>query len=52
MAIIVVSSDFEEILALADRIVFVRDGAAIGTAINTALSQNDYLTYCYQGVDA
>jgi ribose transport system ATP-binding protein len=49
MAVIVVSSDFEEILSLADRFVFLREGKAIGQAANNDMSQNQYLTMCYQG---
>ena len=52
VAVILVSSDFEEILRLSDRIIFLRDGQCIGEARNDALSQNDYLTYCYQGVNS
>jgi ABC-type sugar transport system ATPase subunit len=49
VAVIVVSSDFEEILTLADRFVFLRDGTLIGTAGNNGMSQNQYLTMCYEG---
>ena len=50
VAIILVSSDFEEVLTLADRIVFLREGAQGKSVVNETLSQNDYLTLCYQGV--
>jgi len=50
VAVVIVSSDFEEILNLADRFVFIRDGADIGTIENNNLNQNQYLTLCYQGV--
>ncbi len=50
VAVVIVSSDFEEILNLADRFVFIRDGADIGTVENNSLNQNQYLTLCYQGV--
>jgi ABC-type sugar transport system ATPase subunit len=50
LAVIVVSSDFEEILSLADRLVFLRNGRQIGTVVNSNLDQNQYLTMCYQGV--
>jgi ABC-type sugar transport system ATPase subunit len=50
VAVVIVSSDFEEILHLADRFVFIRDGADIGTVENENLTQNQYLTLCYQGV--
>jgi ABC-type sugar transport system ATPase subunit len=51
VAVIVVSSDFEEILTLADRFVFLRDGRQIGTAENDGMNQNEYLTMCYQGAN-
>lgn len=51
VAVIVVSSDFEEILALADRFVFLRNGHQIGTAKNYGMNQNEYLTMCYQGAN-
>lgn len=50
VAVIVVSSDFEEILTLADRLVFLREGRQIGTVENDGIGQNEYLTMCYQGV--
>lgn len=50
VAIVVVSSDFEEVLTLSDRIVFLREGAQGRSVVNDDLSQNDYLTLCYQGV--
>lgn len=50
VAVIVVSSDFEEVLTLSDRIVFLREGAQGSSVVNENLSQNDYLTLCYQGV--
>ncbi|MGC9311141.1 MAG: sugar ABC transporter ATP-binding protein [Sediminispirochaetaceae bacterium] len=50
VAVVIVSSDFEEILNLADCFVFIRDGADIGTIENNNLNQNQYLTLCYQGV--
>lgn len=51
VAVIVVSSDFEEILRLADRIVFLSEGRQRRTVVNEGMSQNEYLTLCYQGVD-
>jgi ABC-type sugar transport system ATPase subunit len=51
VAVIVVSSDFEEILTLADRFVFLREGRQIGTAENDGMNQNEYLTMCYQGAN-
>ena len=50
VAIVLVSSDFEEILKLADRIVFLREGSQGKSMANEGLTQNDYLTLCYQGV--
>jgi len=50
VAVVIVSSDFEEILNLADRFVFIRDGLDIGSIENINLNQNQYLTFCYQGV--
>jgi ABC-type sugar transport system ATPase subunit len=50
VAVIVVSSDFEEILSLADRIVFLREGSQGKSVDNEELTQSDYLTLCYQGV--
>ena len=49
VAILIVSSDFTEMLTLADRFIFIRDGRRIGCVDNSTLNQNDYLTMCYQG---
>ena len=49
VAILVVSSDFEEILSLANRIVFLREGSQGKSVTNNGLTQNEYLTLCYEG---
>jgi ribose transport system ATP-binding protein len=49
VAILLVSSDFEEILGLADRIVFLREGSQGRSVANSGLTQNEYLTLCYEG---
>ena len=51
VAVIVVSSDFEEILSLADRFIFLRAGVPIGTAVNKGMNQNQYLAMCYHGAN-
>lgn len=50
VAVIVVSSDFEEILRLSDRIVFLTEGLQGSTLRNSEMSRNEYLTLCYEGV--
>ncbi len=51
MGIILVSSDFEEILALADRIQFLRSSRMGRLVENRELTQQEYLTLSYQGAD-
>ena len=46
-AIIVVSSDFNEILGLADRILFLKEGKFISLKENREIDQEIYLNYCY-----
>lgn len=46
-AIIVVSSDFNEVLGLADRIMFIRDGKMASVRENRDIDQEHYLNYCY-----
>ncbi|MFP4535340.1 MAG: sugar ABC transporter ATP-binding protein [Spirochaetaceae bacterium] len=50
VAIILVSSDFDEILSLADRILFLQEGSQGRSVANEGLTQNEYLTLCYPGV--
>lgn len=45
--VIIVSSDFNEILGLADRIVFIKDGKHSFTKTNKNIDQEAYLHYCY-----
>ncbi len=47
VAVIVVSSDFNEILGLADRILFIKDGKMISCRENTGIDQESYLHFCY-----
>ena len=49
MGIILVSSDFEEILTLSDRIQFLRNSRMGRLVENTGLTQQDYLQLAYQG---
>jgi len=46
-AIIIVSSDFNEILGLADKILFIKEGEQTFTIENNNLDQERYLNYCY-----
>jgi len=46
-AIIVVSSDFNEILGLADKILFIKEGEPTFIIENSNLDQERYLNYCY-----
>ncbi|MBN2858792.1 MAG: sugar ABC transporter ATP-binding protein [Sphaerochaetaceae bacterium] len=46
-AIIVVSSDFNEVLGLADRILFIREGGMTSIHDNEGIDQEQYLHYCY-----
>ena len=46
-AIVVVSSDFNEVLGLADRILFIREGAMTSIHDNEGIDQEHYLHYCY-----
>lgn len=46
-AIIVVSSDFNEILGLADRILFIKEGEQTFIIENSNIDQERYLNYCY-----
>ena len=45
--VILVSSDFNEVLGLADRIVFIKDGKHCFTKPNNNIDQESYLHYCY-----
>lgn len=51
-AVILVSSDFTELLGLADRILFLHEGQQICTAEDTQLDQETMLQYCYGNVGA
>jgi len=42
-----VSSDFNEVLGLADRILFIKDGSMASVQNNTGMDQEQYLHYCY-----
>lgn len=46
-AVIVVSSDFNEILGLADRILFIKEGKQVFLKDNINIDQEHYLNYCY-----
>jgi ABC-type sugar transport system ATPase subunit len=46
-AVIVASSDFNEVLGLADRILFLKDGAMTRCVDNASMSEEAYLNYCY-----
>jgi len=46
-AILIVSSDFNEVLGLADRILFIREGAMTSIHDNEGIDQKHYLHYCY-----
>ncbi len=45
--VIIVSSDFNEVLGLADRIVFIKDGYQTFEKENSDIDQESYLNYCY-----
>ncbi len=45
--VILVSSDFNEILGLADRILFIKDGNTTFVKENKNIHQEAYLNYCY-----
>ncbi len=51
VGVVLVSSDFEEVLTLSERIVFLHEGSQGVTVTNTRLSQNDYLRLCYEGAN-
>ncbi len=46
-AIIIVSSDFNEILGLADKILFIKEGKQTFIIKNNNMDQERYLNYCY-----
>jgi len=46
-AIIIVSSDFNEMLGLADKILFIKEGKQTFTIKNNNMDQERYLNYCY-----
>jgi len=45
--VILVSSDFNEVLGLADRILFIKEGQMTCTKENTNMQQEAYLNHCY-----
>ncbi len=45
--VIIVSSDFNEVLGLADRIIFIKDGYQTFEKENIDINQEAYLNYCY-----
>ncbi|MCK4515220.1 MAG: D-xylose ABC transporter ATP-binding protein, partial [Spirochaetaceae bacterium] len=49
VAVLLVSSDFEEVLTLCDRLLFLHEGRQGQTVVNTNIRQEEYLTFCYQG---
>lgn len=51
-AILVVSSDFNEVLGLADRILFIKEGAMASVQPNKEIDQERYLHYCYGRTNA
>jgi ribose transport system ATP-binding protein len=51
-AILIVSSDFNEVLGLADRILFIKEGAMASIQPNTEINQERYLHYCYGRTNA
>ncbi|MBI9109530.1 MAG: sugar ABC transporter ATP-binding protein [Spirochaetales bacterium] len=46
-AVLLVSSDFNEMLGLADRIVFLKEGRQVFVKENDNMDQERYLNYCY-----
>jgi len=46
-AVLLVSSDFNEILGLADRLLFLREGRQVAVVDNKGIDQHAYLNYCY-----
>lgn len=46
-AVLLVSSDFNEMLGLADRIVFLKEGRQVFIKENDNMDQEQYLNYCY-----
>jgi len=46
-AVLLVSSDFNEMLGLADRIVFLKEGRQMFIKENDNMDQEKYLNYCY-----
>lgn len=51
-AILVVSSDFNEVLGLSDRILFIKEGAMTSIQPNKEIDQERYLHYCYGRTNA
>ncbi len=51
VGVVLVSSEFDEMLTLSDRLVFLREGRQGRTVANEGLTQHDYLRLCYMGVD-
>ena len=49
VAILLVSSDFEEVLTLCDRLLFLHEGRQGQTVVNANIGQEEYLTFCYEG---
>lgn len=49
VGLIMVSSDFDEMLTLADRILFLRDGRQGPTRRNEGMDRKRYLSLCYEG---
>ncbi len=46
-AVLLVSSDFNEILSLSDRLLFLREGKQVTIVENNEMDQHTYLNYCY-----
>ena len=46
-AVIIVSSDFNEVLGLADRILFIKEGKMVSLMNNIDMNQEKYLNCCY-----
>jgi ribose transport system ATP-binding protein len=46
-AVLLVSSDFNEILGLSDRLLFLREGRQVAVVDNKEIDQHAYLNYCY-----
>lgn len=51
-AILIVSSDFNEVLGLSDRILFIKEGAMTSIQPNKEIDQERYLHYCYGRTNA